>query len=352
MADKPPIDKDKKDKVAPVSDMDALDRFPLSIVPLSSNSLKNAKLIKNSRMETTLELHNDPLTGSYQIKPEAITETFRGAEKDQEIIKQLAALNSYDIFSLRNSLKRIGIELEEPLQLSDSMKDRLNEYALQFTRPLIESIFGTERIDTSDAEGLQKILRDPDVARVRENLKIMTQRTGIPLQDVPKFLEDYADVFMSLAYYRFCFENIGAQIDRCMGWIAEVKKHRDVALTPQTLGACKRTEDSLRFLAHSIRERLMRLQYTFETFWKDINVSSFANLRKQIEDSHSSMGAVLCGLVVKMQAWEKAFPDSTAGGPSTRSKYIVTDLEPGLERLRTLENEARAKLGLVPLKSS
>lgn len=347
-------DKVKKGKKPVMSDMDTLDTFPLSIVPLTSNSLRNAKLIKNSRMETTVELHNDPLTGSYQILPSAITDNFKGAEKDQAIISQLAALHSYDVFSLRMTTKKLGMDFSEPsqLQLSDQMKAALSGYTVQFTRPLIENIFGTGRIDGGDQQALQKILRDPDVARVRENLNIMTQRTGIPLGEIPKFLEEYSDVFSSVAYYRFCFEDVGADIERFLKWIEELKKHRDVAMTPQTLSSCRKTEEALRFISSSIRERLSRLQYSFETFWKDINKTSFHNLRQQIEENHSSMGAVLCGLVVKMRGWDKTFPDNTVGGPTTRAKYVVTDLEPGIEKLKALENEARVRLGLNPIRNN
>ncbi len=349
--------KDKDDKPVvkgrkpTLSDMDTLDKFPLSIVPLTSNSLKNAKLIKNARMETTLELHNDPITGSYQIPPEAISDSFKGAEQDQDIIVKLALLNSYDIFSLRSSMKKLGVDLTEELKLSDDMKGVLNGYTIQFTRPLIENIFGSERVDGDEPEALQNILRDPDVAKVRENLAIMTKKTGIPLTEIPPFLEQYADVFSSVAYYRFSFESISPSIERFGKWIGDIKNHRDVTATPQTMASCKKTDEVVRFLEKSIRERLNRLQYSFETFWGDINQASFASLQQQIEDNHSSMGAVLCGLVVKMRGWEKAFPEnSAAGGPTTRAKFVVTDMEPGLDKLKNMENEARARLGLMQMK--
>lgn len=343
-------DQKNKGKKPAQTDMDALDTFPLSIMPLSSNSLKSAKLIKNTRMETTVELHNDPIAGSYQIYPEAIAETFKGAEKDQELIIKLSLLNSYDVFSLRNSIKKLGLDLEDPtvLSLSDGMRLTLNSYALEFTRPLLENIFGNNT--DNNTQDLQQLLRDPDVARVRENLMTMTRKTGIPLNEIPKFIEDYNEVFLSLSYYRHGFESISESIIRILIWIDELKRHRDIMSTPQTLTSCKRTEDALRFLSTSLRERLGRLQYSFEAFWKNINQQSFAQLRQQIEDNHASMGAVLCGLVVKLRSWEKTFPDNTVGGPTTRAKFVVTDLEPGLERLKTLENVARMRLGLLPIK--
>ena len=328
--------------------MDAIDTLPLSFIPLTSNSLKSAKLIKNARMETSVELHNDPISGSFQIHPDDISEAFRGAEKDQEIIRQLANLQSYDVYSLRASMKKLGLEIADPsmMQLSANMKDTLNQYTAQFTRPLIEKIFGGNRIELDAKEGLQKIFRDPDVTRVRENLKIMTEKTGIPLQDIPKFIEEYSDVFLSLAYYKYSFESVGGSIDRFLFWVSDLKSHRDITSSSKTLSSCKKTEDTLKFITNSIRERLIRLHSSFETFWKDINGESFITLRQQIEDNHTSMGAVLCALVVKMRNWEKEFPDNTVGGPQTRAKFVVSELEPGLEKLKKMENESRARLGL------
>lgn len=343
MADK------SKDKMAGGPDKDSLDVLSLSMIPLTSTTLKNARLIKNSRLETAVELYNDPIAGSLQIYPSDIADQIAASERDQEIINQLAGLNSYDVYSLRSSLKKLGLEVVDPtaLELSDEMKKSLSGITVQFTRPLIEKIFGTGKIDVSDTMALQKVFRDPDVSRVRENLRVMTEKTGMPLAELPKFLEEYSEVFLSVAYYRYSFENIGPEADRFMKWLKELRDHKDVMATPQTAQSCRKVDESMRFLLASVRERLVRFQVSFEMFWKDINKDSFSTLRRQIEENHSSMGSVLCGLGVKLRGWSKEFPDSNFGGPQKRAKYVVTDLEPGIERLRQIESEARKKLGMA-----
>jgi hypothetical protein len=45
------------------------------------------------------------------------------------------------------------------------------------------------------------------------------------------------------------------------------------------------------------------------------------------------MGALLCGLTVKMRHWSQHFQHHHAGGPSTRIQYLVSETEPGLARL-------------------
>jgi hypothetical protein len=346
----------KNDKDQPSDEIprarDAIDKLPLANMPLTSNALKGARLIKNARMETTVELHNDSLSGSLQVAPESIGDFMQTTPRDQAIINSLASLHSFDVYSLRTNLKKLGVEVEdaEALDLSEDMKEGLSIYSMEFVRPLVEKIFGQGRDDLHTAEGLQKIFRDPDMARAKENLKIMAERTGIPLPEIPKFLEEYSDVFLSVAYYRYGFESIGPDIDRFLVWMRDLRAHRETVASPKVAAQCKDVEDAMRFLGNSIRERLAQFQTGFETFWKNINRESFLLMQKQIEENHASMGAVLCGLIVKMNLWKKTFPDNNIGGPATRIKFALTELEPGLIKLKELEHEARKRLNLRTIK--
>jgi hypothetical protein len=341
---------DKSDKVA-VADKDAIETLPLSSIPLSSTALKNAKLIKNARLETTVEIHSDPLSGSLQISPDAIGDFMETSARDKAIIQSLAGLHSFDVYSLRANLKKLGVEVKDAdaLELSDNMKEELSVYSMEFIQPLVEKIFGKGREDLQKG-GLEKIFRDTDMERVRENLRIMAERTGISLADIPKFLEEYSDVFLSVSYYRYSFEGVRRDVERFLLWMEEVQRYRDVQSSPKVSAQCRQIEDTMQFLANSIRERLTQFQRSFEMFWENINKSAFQQLRTQIEENHSSMGSVLCGIVVKMNLWKKEFPDNTVGGPSTRIKFVLTEMEPGLVRLKEIEHESRKRLGLYPVK--
>lgn len=329
-----------------VSDQDSIDTLPLSMIPLTSTTLKSARLVKNSRLETQVELMNDPITGSLQIRPEDIAQQFPGSKEDHKIINSLSQLNSYDVYSLRTSLKKLGIEVENStvLELSESMKDRLDHYAVEFTRPLLRNIFGNGQ--ESDQQSLLKLFRDPDRTLVAQRLKTLAEKTGMPVEDLPKFLEGYNDIFLSVAYYRHSFESAVPDINRFWLWLGDLKSKREVATSPRTMASCKRVEESLRFLSTSIRERLGSFKNSFEVFWDDMNRDSFEKLRKEIEDNHVGMGGVLCGLVVKMRLWSQEFPDNAIGGPATRAGFLLSEMEPGLEHLKEMENEARQRIGL------
>jgi hypothetical protein len=320
-----------------------MDTLPLSIIPLTSQSLKSARLVKNKQMETMVELHGDPLSGSLQIRPEDVASTFPNSKDDQAIITGLAALKSYDVYSLRTSLKQLGIDVDpKALELSSPVKEMLGQHALDFSRPLILNIFGTGSDGLDDAAAdLRKVLRDPDVARVQARLTLMAQTTGIPVAGIPEFLQTYSDLFLSVAYYRYSFERIGPDINRFWPWLADLRNYREISASPSAVASCRTVEENLRFLCTSIGERLAEFKAAFEVFLGDMNSKSFERLRQQVADKYTGMGAVLCGVVVKMRDWSNTFPDNNSGAPAARSKYVITELEPILQQLKDKETSAR-----------
>lgn len=326
-----------------------MDKLPLAIMPLSSAPLKAAKLVKNSQLETMVELHSDKTSGSLQIRPEDIPTSFPSASADDlAMIAKLSSLRSYDVYSLRSNLAKLGIEVDKSqLELSEATKERLERSSIEFIRPLIIHLFG-DGSDVSDADALNRLFRDPDVAKVQQRLRMLSERTGIPLSGIPGFLQSYRDIFLSTVYYRDSFDSIAPDLNRFWVWLGELKNYREIS--PAAAASCNHVASHLRNLFTSTRERLNRFKASFETFWRDMNPSSFQRLRAQIEDNHDAMGAVLCGLGVKMRNWSAAFPDNDAGSPATRLSYVTAELEPGLDQLMTVENDARAKLGMPRLR--
>lgn len=335
-----------------MNERDSIDTLPLSDIPLSSDNLKTAKLVKNSRMETSVEIFSDPLSGSLQVSPESIDDFLPTSEKDKDIINKLSGLYSFDVYSLRSNLEELGVQVEdaEALELSDEMKEGLSLYSIEFISPLIEKIYGSDREDLKSSEALGKIIQDSDKSKVIENLKKIADNTGMDLKEIPDFLKEYSDVYLSVAYFRYSFESISGDIERFLFWIEDLKASKEISSNPTSTTQLKQIDDIIRFLRTSIKERLAKFHSGFEMFWMDINRDSFLNMRKQIEDNHGSMGAVLCGLQVKMHHWKKEFPNNDVGGPATRLKFVSADLEPGLLKLKEMENNARVKLGLLPVK--
>lgn len=349
MSDKPK--NPGKPDVPPPADGDAMDKLPLSMIPLESTTLKAARLVKNSQLETMVELHSGKDSGSLQIRPQDIAQSFPATSpKDLTIIGQLSELRSYDVYSLRNNLARLGIQVDpSQLELSDATRERLEKSSLEFVRPLILSLFG-DGAATADKDSLTKLFRDPDIAKVQQRLRLMSQKTGIPVEGIPAFLQGYRDIFLSTTYYRDSFDSIAPDLNRFWTWLAELKVQREVTTSPAANAACNNVANLMRNLFTSTRDRLNKFKGSFESFWKDMNPETFAALRREIEENHDTMGAVLCGIGVKMRNWSKAFPDNNTGSISSRLSYLSTELEPGLDQLMTIENTARERLKLPRLR--
>ncbi|MCK4938868.1 MAG: hypothetical protein KAR80_01165, partial [Rhodospirillaceae bacterium] len=90
-------------------DLDSLHVLPLSIIPFESKMLNNARMVKNGRLESMVELFSDQQSGSGQMKiSDAIKELqgrAGGSRKDVAILRKLGRLSSYDIYSLRVMLR-------------------------------------------------------------------------------------------------------------------------------------------------------------------------------------------------------------------------------------------------------
>ena len=86
-SDLPELTEDERREYEP--DMDSLHVLPLNIIPFDLSGLKRAKMIKNVRLETVIEMFRDDSAGSGQVRVEDAAKLFGIPEKEQhpDIIK-------------------------------------------------------------------------------------------------------------------------------------------------------------------------------------------------------------------------------------------------------------------------
>jgi len=261
-----------------------------------------------------------------------------GCDDDQALIVKLAAIPSFDVYTMRMSLPALGIEVkDEDLELTEDMRKELGQYSRDFTLPLVATIFGDD--SGTDSDDLVRMFRDPDLKRVHARLRLMSKKTGIPVEGLPEFLQEYQQVYLSTSYFKHSFNSVLPEIIRCVGWLNELKSHHEVSASPLTQGSCERVLDAIQILTASVSLRLEKFKDEFELFWKNMSADSFRRLTKAIEDNHAATGASLCGLMVKIRNWSKEFPDNDRGGSARRITYVMQEMEPGLERLIRSEKE-------------
>ena len=87
-----------------------------------------------------------------------------------------------------------------------------------------------------------------------------------------------------------------------------------------------------------------RITGTLETFekrthqmWDNISQEEFKTVKAMIERHHVTIGAALCGLTVKMNAFAHSFPHPQAGGPIKRADFMMSEMIQGIDIIRDAE---------------
>jgi hypothetical protein len=333
----------------PDADRDSLHVLPLSIIPLQTPALTRARMIKNVRLESVVELFADSDTGSGQVDIEDLPCAFGWSEArvhaDLRVIRRLALLPSFDMYSLRILLREHGIPINDcaALRLSARKNAQLTEYMTRFTRPLIQHVYGAAGEGSIHSfEDLVALFRDPDVEMALGKLKIMAARLGIRPDQVPRFLEDYGDICLSLSYYRHALDGIEPMVAGFEEAIGQLRAHWQLRKDARLMKTCTMIEEVLKRVMATLRGRFARFDSCTADLWSNVTAEQFRKVRDLIASDHTTIGGVLCALTVKMDAWSRMFPSKEAGGPMKRADFILTEMRPGFARILRLERMAPA----------
>ena len=327
------------------SDMDALHVLPLSIIPFEVLGLKRAKLIKNVRLETVIEIFRDASAGSGQIRVEEAAKILGITEEephpDLTKLKSLANLNSFDVFSLRIELRNVGVILEEhaELKLSKSKNEELTEYMREFTRPLISQVYAGSSTSITDVNQIIDMFKNPDHTEAAENLKRLAATLNVTLTEIPTFLEDYGDTFLSLAYFKKCLDVINPIISEFTESMEKLRKNPQLKGNKNFIDTSLFIDNTLINVTSSITKRFDSFQRNSNVMWSDINAKSFRHLKQLISSHHLTIGGVLCGLAVKMSMWNELFA-ARRGSPQARADFVLHEMRHGIEKIAEVEAAA------------
>lgn len=323
------------------SDIDSLHILPLTHIPLQTQSLRRARLAKNARLESMVELFGDSATGRGQIVPEQLHAFFDlsgDRERDFDIICGLGDLPSYDFYSLRVSLRRLGIAIDdlEGLKLSPSKVAELSTYMADFTRPLVRFVYGDTAAETQNLADLLRLFAQPDESDARGNLREMAYQLGVELSRIPKFLEDYADVFMSLSFYRQCLEKIAPMMSDFLDTLHIIRNSRAFAHDAVLLRDCIEIERKLNRLFDDVAGVLDDFRRRTEHMWENLSADYYRQMERMVLDQQMRIGEILCALTVKMTAWDAKFPVSGDTQLSAKAAFVIAEMKHGLSSVQPL----------------
>lgn len=321
------------------ADRDALHILPLAILPLETPSLKRARMIKNARLQSVVELFHGPKTGSGQMEVGDVAKEFGWSEgswhPDLAVLRKVAELASYDVYSLRISLRALGIEVNDydDLKLSPAMSRELAPYMTDFTRPLIVQIYGDDDVEIRTFEDVVHLFRDPDRAKALAKLKQMAEMLGIRPDEVPDFIENYGDIFLALSYYRRCVGSIEPIIRQFRASLNELRYNMSLQQDAELMRTVDRLEKVIDDRLKGVKASMKEFETGTSRMWDDISAKRFHALRERITRHHTGIGGVLCALSVKMDAWQALFPNAYVGGPRKRAEFIMTEMRQGVDRI-------------------
>ena len=261
--------------------------------------MQRARLIKNVRLDSVVELFHGADTGSGQVAITALGTVFNWPDDEEHpdlaLVSSVCQLHSYDVYTLRIQLRTLGIDVENQaaMKLSKEKSAELTVYMKNFTMPLIKQIFGNTGSDIEDVGQLIAMFAPPDKGEALENLKLMADKLKIGLEDVPKFLEDYGDVFMSLAYYKGCLDTLIPQVLLYTESTQELKDNLQMRNDRRLMRSVDSVNEQLSDITASITGRFESFERNSQSMWEDITAESFAKIKKMIESHHITVGGVV-----------------------------------------------------------
>ena len=253
----------------------------MSILPLENSGLKRARLIKNVRLNSVIELFKDKDSGSGQIEIEDLPAEFGWSmadpPADMVMLRKIGNLPSYDVYSLRISLREMDVTVNdvEALRLSDDMNKELTSYMTDFTRPLIMEIYGDSDVEIQDFSDVIKLFRSPDVKEALEKIRTMSAKLNIKPEEIPRFMEDYGDIFLSLSYYRRCLDAIEPVITEFLEAMDGLRDNYQFKNDQNLLRTMDMMESTINELMAAITGRFENFERGTKHMWDNISAERF-----------------------------------------------------------------------------
>ena len=160
-------------------DRDSIHTLPLSVLPVANTALSRARLIKNHRLETRIELFRESGIGSGQIAIDEVPDFFSGdpdaLQDDLLLLHRIGQLPAFDPYTLRMGLRQAGVDVLslDALQLSPAKRAELLPLMRDITRPLIVHLYGDRRDDPGDLHTLIRLIANPNTPKVRARIQSM-----------------------------------------------------------------------------------------------------------------------------------------------------------------------------------
>lgn len=324
-----------------LSAIDSLQRLSLGALPLQGKALERSYLVKNARLEGMVELFHHDGGGRGFVTTRELPHHLDAegcSDADVELLDKVGALPSYDCYTLRHAFKRWGVVPRDPALLSPprAAATAAHAYYMEtYKQPLINFIYGEEGQPAHGAPDSYASNRD-----IRLRVDSLAQKLNLDVRDVPVFLDEYNDQFMSMAYFEMLLERMQEPVNQMLKSIAELKDTPAIAQRPPAVQAIGQIERVFKTLVAEIQRSFAAVKERAAKLWDNVTGPAYRSLREQVGRYQLQIGAALCAMAAKAKAWLEHFPHAESGSPDARMGFVMTDISPGLSRFRPWVQDA------------
>ena len=162
-------------------------------------------------------------------------------------------------------------------------------------RRLIQEIYGVNSA-IRDFDDVIALFRDLDIQTAMENLRKMAGKLEISLDQIPHFMQDYGDAYMSICYYRHCHELISPQLINFLESVDEILDSAQLQQDRMIVNSCTKTRAAISKMSSLVHSRLHNFDKRAEQVWDNITARRFREFKEQVESQHTTIGEMLCVL--------------------------------------------------------
>lgn len=320
-------------------ELESLLNLHLIQLPVKNTSLRNAWMVKNCRFENVLELFRDDSAGSGQIELGQAQRVFglsSPADPDLLLLRSVALLPAFDVFSLRLLLREMDVSLEhmEIFALSPQKTHIWDRQVSKLTLPLLEYVFGQGQGENVGLSHLVETFRNPNVSLAESQLSRLAKKLNIKVVALPSFLEDYADTFMAIAFYHVALTDLEPLVNRFLASVQQLSAEPRYRKNNQLRGLCAETDTTFQFILKMIGTRLMASEQLTAILWSNENTVPFQALQAKLREFHVLIALLVAGIEAKMSAWFSAFPVDESGKPQDRAEFLSNEISYAMSRLK------------------
>jgi hypothetical protein len=321
-----------------IDERDSLDTLKIARLPVTHPVLRKARVVKDGRLNSMIELYRDESAGSAQYAVEDIPRILGltpSSHPDVTLLRYICLLPAFDVFSVRLLLRDLGGSgpIMSELAPSPAVSTKIEEHMRKFTMPLLRYVYGSEDIDIANIGQLLNAFISPDVATAQAHLKRMADKLNMNVQKVPRFLEDYSDTFLAIAFYELTLERLLPQVDALLNVVRKLGAEPQFRNDGPVRAALRDVESLLPQILAAAGKRLQAVERIAESLWANHTGATLRAYQDKVREFQMLVGFILCGVSAKLTAWITAYADGS-GSNRRLAGFIVSEFSQALQTLR------------------